>query len=272
MEIKTSAEVDKLFAALAEVHKVGLVVIQTNENKQTRSRYASLADVMNRIRPSLAAQGLWFTQSVGKLEVLGNDVGQWMTTRVCHSSGQWMEGSGVVLVPFIVTSSGSRLSVAWASGSAISYARRYTLCALLGIVTGDDDDAEEATKMAQPKSAPPPSSKPVIELGLVGEPAEYTGGRWREATGPDNRLLGDYSKDELKQLTLSAITEKLELPAVVGMLADNMSLRLTQLGEPLVPALTARGWDDWQDPNDWDLGQWHKALLTISKSTTAPKP
>ena len=93
-------------------------------------KYADLADVLEAVRPVLNKHGLSISQSSvneeGKIGVV---------TRIYHTSGH-VETFGPLLLP----AGGDARS----AGSAITYARRYGLCAALGIAPDDDDDGEAA--------------------------------------------------------------------------------------------------------------------------------
>ncbi len=99
-------------------------------------KYADLADVLEAVRPVLNKHGLSISQSSvseeGKIGVV---------TRIYHMSGH-VETFGPLLLP----AGGDARS----AGSAITYARRYGLCAALGIAPDDDDDGE-AAREPEPK-------------------------------------------------------------------------------------------------------------------------
>ena len=67
-------------------------------------------------------------------------------TRIYHSSG-WTESFG----PLVLAAPGG----AQAAGSAITYARRYALCAALGIAPDEDDDGAKASKAEKPVKVEP---------------------------------------------------------------------------------------------------------------------
>lgn len=93
--------------------------------------YADLADIMAAIVPALSKNGLALLQPI---DAETNR----LTTLLIHSSGQFY--SATYNLPQGLT--------AQAFGSALTYARRYSL-SLVGIVAEDDDDAG----LAQPASA-----------------------------------------------------------------------------------------------------------------------
>ena len=100
-------------------------------------KYADLNDVLEAVRPVLNKHGLSIAQSTVSEE---GQIG--VVTRIYHTSGH-VETFGPLLLP----AGGDARS----AGSAITYARRYGLCAALGISPDDDNDGEAAQ---QPESTP----------------------------------------------------------------------------------------------------------------------
>jgi hypothetical protein len=106
--------------------------------------YADLGDVLSAARPVLAKHDLMITQSAEGTET---DVVVWTT--LLHASGQY------------VTSQPMRLPAGKTpqqAGSAVTYSRRYSLMAMLGLATEDDDGATAAPRVA--REAPRTPSKP----------------------------------------------------------------------------------------------------------------
>lgn len=87
-----------------------------------RYKYATLAKVLGEVRPVLAKHGLVLSQFV-------SDDG--VSTVVYHESGQWMSFPPLHIEPIGKTPQHA--------GSAISYARRYSILAICGLATEDDD-------------------------------------------------------------------------------------------------------------------------------------
>jgi hypothetical protein len=89
-----------------------------------------LQDVLNSVREPLAKHGLSVTQMTqefaGQVELV---------TLLLHSSGQWLRSVYPVK---------ARTEKPQEFGSAMTYARRYTLSALLGIASEEDDDGQGA--------------------------------------------------------------------------------------------------------------------------------
>ena len=118
-------------------------------NPHFRSRYATLAAHIAAVRAPLAAQGISVVQST-RIDVPGAVV---VVTSLIHSSGEWI--SSELALPSGLTPQ--------TYGSALTYARRYALAALCGIVGDEDDDANAATPPAKAKEAPvkaAPKAKP----------------------------------------------------------------------------------------------------------------
>lgn len=145
-----SQNINELAAALAKaqgsftaIKKDKQAKIKSNTGASYEYNYADLAGIMDAIRTPLSSNGLACVQAITMTES-----GLILQTRLLHSSGQWI-GSTYPLP------SGGR---AQEMGSAQTYARRYALCALIGIVAEDDDDGAgaEETKPAPRSKAKPP--------------------------------------------------------------------------------------------------------------------
>lgn len=127
--MKISENNKELFAAFANFQKN---VTDPKKDKvvnygKTKFTYADLDSVLKAVRPLLAERGLSFTQ----IPVAnGNMVG--VNTIIMHSSGQYIESD-----PFLVP---AKQQDAQGYGSCMTYAKRYSLSALLGISADEDDD------------------------------------------------------------------------------------------------------------------------------------
>jgi len=139
----------KLCSALVKVQAVLEGAKKTAANPHFKSKYATLEDVWDACRKPLTDHGLGVTQLL--LGDADGNVG--VTTRLFHESGESIE-STLYLKP---DRAGPQ-----AAGSAITYARRYGLMAIVGL-SPTDDDAEAATERPAPGRAAPaqtPSTKP----------------------------------------------------------------------------------------------------------------
>jgi hypothetical protein len=122
--------------------------------------YADLADVIECFRPALAKHGLSVIQPI-TMAAEGHLV---LLTRLLHSSGEWIESEYPL----------KSYDRPQEQGSAITYARRYALTALLGIAAEDDDDGKRAQD-AEPAKEQPVSGDAGAILDLAAELEQITG-------------------------------------------------------------------------------------------------
>ena len=127
-----SSELKDLFAALAKAQAEIKIAGLNAENPYFKSSYADLAEIVRVSRPALTKNGLSVMQ-----QILPNDDGQnILHTILGHQSGQWIE-SRMRILP-------SKPSIQ-DLGSYITYLKRYSYSAIIGVVaTNEDDDGEAA--------------------------------------------------------------------------------------------------------------------------------
>ncbi|MBG0775260.1 MAG: ERF family protein [Desulfovibrionaceae bacterium] len=147
----TSPEVTNLAKAMLQVHKALPNAQKDRENPFTKSRYATLNSVVETCREELLAQGIWVAQYPVPAEIghLG------LVTKLVHAeSGEWQSSLLVMPLP---------KADPQGYGSALTYARRYALSTLVGLVTELDDDAQAAVPDQVHKAAPPVRSLPRLD-------------------------------------------------------------------------------------------------------------
>lgn len=131
-----SEEFAKAFLAAQKefptIAKTKTAKIPTKSGGEYSYTYADLTDVLDAVRPVLHNNGLSVAQAAVSVE---GGVG--VETRLYHTSGH-VEVFGPVVLP----SGGD----ARAAGSAITYSRRYSLCAALGIAADEDTDGAQPTR------------------------------------------------------------------------------------------------------------------------------
>lgn len=120
-------------AAITPAEKDGI-------NPHFNRRYASLGAVMQAIRPALTANGLAVSQIVTRD---GDQLA--LETILVHTSGQYIGGT----YPLRPTKADPQ-----GEGSALTYARRYALASLLGVVADDDDDGNAASRQPERRQRP----------------------------------------------------------------------------------------------------------------------
>lgn len=159
-----SEQLNELAAALAKAQGKMDSASKDSSNPHFQSKYASLASCWEACREPLSANGLAVVQRVkqatGQVVVV--------ETLLLHASGQWLKQD--VRLPV-------DKPTAQSVGSAITYARRYGLTAMVGIAPDDDDDGNAASGKTA-ASAPPKGGTYV-----------------KPASKPDPRLTAEQNKD-----------------------------------------------------------------------------
>lgn len=157
--IDTSDTIDAVSAALVQAlgAMTDVVKTQTANAGQFGYTYATLADVFSMARPVLAAHDLCVTQAA---ESTSDEVVIWTT--ILHSSGQYLSARPLRLP------AGKNPQ---ATGSAISYGKRYAVMAVLGLAT-EDDDAQSATQAPVARSQAPKRPKAATAAPAARSAAE----------------------------------------------------------------------------------------------------
>ena len=185
-------------------------------NPHFKSKFASLKSVIDAIKPALNANGIFFMQVSHPL-----DHGVGIETIFCKADEKL--STGVVMVPVDKAN-------AQGLGSALTYAKRYSLAMACGIAADVDDDGNDAA--ANP---PPPNStgrKPqsvvatvIQEEGIVVDKKkcqEYVKGLVEAINLSDDaglkELVEELSADEDMKLAVWA-----NLPSVVRTYIKKMS-------------------------------------------------
>lgn len=105
-------------------------------------KYTTLDAILELVRPTLAANDLCLIQNVKGNIVENNNLAS-CSTRILHNSGEWMESDELTIKPVSVKAGAP--TNPRDLGSAITYAKRYQLCGMLGINADVDDDAAVAS-------------------------------------------------------------------------------------------------------------------------------
>ncbi len=136
-------------AALVKAQKEFGPALKTSTNPHFRSRYADLSACVEAVIDSLNNNGIYLMQLTDE-----HEGGVKVSTTFIHESGEQLSG-GTLFMP-------ATKHDAQGFGSALSYARRYSLMAACGIAP-EDDDGNAATKTA-PVAAPKAMPKPVAKV------------------------------------------------------------------------------------------------------------
>ena len=152
-----SENITDLAKALLNVQRTVQPITKDAENPFTKSWYASLNSVMDACRNALIENGIWLCQYPVPVEQ-PNSLG--LVTKLTHAeSGQWQSSLAVVPLP---------KADPQGMGSAITYARRYALTAMLGMVTEDDDGEGARTGRKTPSRPRLPVNAPEARKAASG--------------------------------------------------------------------------------------------------------
>lgn len=124
-----SVEIEKLATAIMVFHSEVGKVKKDASNSFFKSKYASLSNILDAIEEPLQKAGL---------VVLQFPSGEGLVTQLVHTSGQYMRA--------LYTMPVKEQNNPQAVGSAITYARRYALAAVLSLNIDEDDDGNAASQ------------------------------------------------------------------------------------------------------------------------------
>lgn len=113
---------------IGNIPKKNIAKVKTNSGFEYQYSYASFDTIVEAIKPFLKEYGLGFYH-----KFIDNRI----VCVVFDRDGNTIESSLELVVD-----SGGRMSLSQQQGAAITYARRYTLSAILGLVTDEDNDGD----------------------------------------------------------------------------------------------------------------------------------
>ena len=154
-----SESIAKIAAALAAFQSEVKDPARDGENPHFRSKYVQLDGLLAAVRPILSKHGLSVMQSTGGD---GQDIS--VTTEIMHTSGEWIRTDALILKAVKADPQGA--------GSAVTYGRRYSLSAALGVAWDDDDDGNAASAPPKSKAKPAPKATKNDHLKAVAEAAK----------------------------------------------------------------------------------------------------
>lgn len=140
---RQSESINELVAALAVAQGKLRPAGKNSRNPHLKNEYADLESIWAVWREVGPANGLAVIQSPTSSNTL--------VTTLAHSSGQWVASE----IPISI-GDGRGLNASQVYGSALSYAKRYALAALVGVVaSGEDDDGAGAGHPQQGRQQAP---------------------------------------------------------------------------------------------------------------------
>jgi len=143
-------ENNKLINALIEAYSDITSAEFDKVNPHFKSKYASLESVIKAVKPSLLKHGILYRQ-VSKYTENGICI-----ETIFHGHGEEL-GTGEIFLPV-------DKRTAQGFGSALTYARRYSLSLACGIGSEEDDDGNQAEKEVGKKPVPKKDPEPVEQI------------------------------------------------------------------------------------------------------------
>lgn len=137
----------QIAAALVKAQKAFGPALKTNTNPAFRSKYADLSACVEAVIDALNSNGIALIQKTHR-----DDCGVTVETIFVHESGEEIS-SGCLHVP-------ASKQDPQGYGSALTYARRYSLMAACGIAPEDDDGNAASKPAAQPAQQPAQKAAP----------------------------------------------------------------------------------------------------------------
>jgi len=225
---------EALVAAIGELSNVP----KTAANPYFKSKYAPLDAIVDATRPVLAKYGLAIQQQPLFMEGTAG-----VETTVLHKSGY--STSTTLLLPLKDQSPQG-------VGSAITYARRYALAAVLGLATEDDDDGNVSSGLAKKEEARPAVAK-VMDRNPSVRPAGNVTATWRGVLPTNTKIAAQSKEGSPKKWVLYAIEFNDNGKVMETMTFDEKLFNLaTELGTAgtLVDAGVC---PSKKDPSKWEI-------------------
>jgi hypothetical protein len=153
----------EIFSALIKAQGMLKSAVKDSSNPHYKSKYADLESVWDAVRDALQKNSL----AVLQLTDVDSSGAPVLITRVIHTSGEHIDSR----YPLICKDMNDPQKM----GSALSYARRYCLGSLLGVISSDDDGnaasnvgAHASAKALAPAQTKAPSTVPQM-FEAIGE-------------------------------------------------------------------------------------------------------
>lgn len=185
-------------------------------NPQTRSKYASYAQLDRHLRPIYTKHG--FSISFNEATSDKPDTSL-VVAIVAHSSGHSRTYQKLMPADGKGAKGGDVMTKTHAAGSAMSYGMRYLLKGIFNVAVGEDDDdgnSATANKRTAAKSEPNPAKKDAMrKLWALLKPVRGTESSWdtAEAWLCDNRIMAD--TETVRELSVERIAEVYDKASIV---------------------------------------------------------
>lgn len=193
MFIDKSEATNEVLSALVKAKSQIGSITKGSANPFFKSKYADLSAILNTVEPVLQEFNLAVIQPVVNI-----DSSSFIATTFIHESGQYVSILGSELVA-------AKQNDPQAMGSAITYARRYSISSALSLNAENDDDGERAMNRGNYSPSKPSSSSasvsPFEKMKSYLKTAENKPEAYEKIiNSPKNRWLTNGQKAELKKM------------------------------------------------------------------------
>lgn len=193
MEAKTALEAFN--ASFAEMQCEMPSVEKRTENTHTKKMYADLDDINYAVRPIMAKFGFGVS-----FKIVNQAAGVSVTGILMHKAGHREETT--MILPL---DTGPGRSAVQSVGSTTTYGKRYVMCALLNITSGDDNDNDG---YVEPSDQLVTTAQARQVQALLDKCSETAKGKFSELYGEPASILKANFDGVLAALTKSANTNQ----------------------------------------------------------------
>ena len=179
-----SDQVDQLIPALVKVQRSELSAFKDGHNSHRKYGYATINSFLDSVRGILAENEIVLSQVIQQ-----GSPDPMLVTLLIHASGQWIRSE----MPLV----GAHKQGAQDIGSMITYMRRYSIAAILGVTTNEeqDDDGAKAQEKHEHEKNRANQTIDAKEAKLLQERFEKLDANFQQY------LLKELSKDHGKTIT-----------------------------------------------------------------------
>jgi len=199
--MERSETIGKLSEALAKAQGEMKPASFDAQNPHFRSRYATLASIMEACRSALSQNQIAVVQGTSVVEdrVI-------VTTMLIHASGEFISDQ----LSMNITKDSPQ-----AIGSAITYARRYSLASLAGVVSDEDDDAEAAMPVNNSRNDTRSNAQKSVKPAKVTDINEHKSAK-------SEQKQNEKAKPDQTKIRVQKIRAIFKLSALLGHTPDDM--------------------------------------------------
>ena len=217
-----STEINEIATALAKAQAAMDNASKDRTNPAFKSKYADMASVRDAVNGPLSSHGIAYVQAPATTAD-----GVTVETRLIHSSGQWLAS---------VVGAAPKAYDPQSIGSAITYLRRYSLMAMVGIAPEDDDGNASSGRQDGPPQWREPQRREEPQERPRPAPEPQAPQKWNDAARKG--FCADLDKIGLNYDSCAALCESLGRPRPSLMEPAQRSALLSWLMQPAGVAAT----------------------------------